>query len=468
MHNLHSAYNPAGEAERYINSLKLNNEIKYFILIEPGLGYLVPPLRKKNPAAVIIALYAGTLPQPLLPENIPDSFWHNGMGKNLSEFLEQEIPDTEASKIKIIEWRPALAVYGGAYRNLLSQAVIFIKQADASARTQKIFGRRWFRNFFRNLALLKYIINPGVINEPVLITGAGPGLEDTIPVIKKERKNIILMAVSSSAAALRAAGINPDLIISADGGNWALLHLYECIRGITANYSYAVNLTAAVPSQCGNNFLLVICDGSLWQNLLLCELKIPFITLPQRGTVSASALDLALAMTTNNVYFTGVDLSNRDIQTHARPYSFDRLWFEKAGRLDPYYSCIFKRTRQTEAGGSNKIYASWFNNQLSLYPARLFSLGGNNQLFEGIKKESMETAGPAIKWPAFNTCNYSFNGNPAAAGARFLAEALINSKHGVDLAAELNCLLFPGETLSPQELGDAVPELALSNRYNHG
>ena len=148
---LHSSYNPAGEAQRYIDSLALKKETEIYILIEPGMGYITACLRKEKPDARIIALHAGTTPAALLPENEPDVMWAADNKTGLREFLEQQIPDIEAEKIKIIEWRPGLAVYGAQYRNILSETAEFVKQADANARTQNRFGRKWFRNFFRNL-----------------------------------------------------------------------------------------------------------------------------------------------------------------------------------------------------------------------------------------------------------------------------------------------------------------------------
>jgi hypothetical protein len=55
---LHSRYNPRMEAEKYINALTFQENIHFFILIEPGMGYMVPVLRKNNPQARIIVLHA--------------------------------------------------------------------------------------------------------------------------------------------------------------------------------------------------------------------------------------------------------------------------------------------------------------------------------------------------------------------------------------------------------------------------
>ena len=456
---LHSRYNPKGEAERYIDSLSINKEIRYFILIEPGQGYLAAPLRKLNPEAKIIALHAQALPELSAEENISDAFWAPVMDLSLWEFLEQEIPETEAAFIKLIEWRPGLAVYGEAYHFLLKETVEFIKQADASYRTARQFGKRWFRNFFRNLGFISEVLCPYPFSFPLLISGAGPGLEETIPLLKKERENFLILSVSSSVPALYQNNIEPDLIISTDGGGWALLHLYECLRPEKdRKLQLAVSMSAALPSQVKNSSLLLISDGSLWQEIILRKLGIPYITLPQRGTVTAAALDLAFALSEEKVYLTGLDLGLKDIQTHVRPYSFDRIWIEKGSRFNPVYSQTFSRSRQLLAGRSHDIYASWFSRQLAAYPQRLHTLGPNNPLFHNIKISAPETfsqkAGNEVFFKIFS---FAGKQNFAKTAALFLIESMENVQYESKLKEELSPFLLPQKTkASGDELEEAI------------
>jgi hypothetical protein len=439
--SLHSRYNPRGEAERYINSLALNNGADFFILIEPGMGYMVNVIRNKFPKSKIIALHAEP-PGINHEENQPDAFWHPETGLSLGDFLEQHIPDTEAGAIKIIEWRPSVALYGETYRFLLSETAKFIKQADASARTVKQFGRRWLKNFFKNLTLITEAIYPLPFSFPLVITGAGPSLEDTIPIIRKNRTDFLLLAASSSAAALKAAKAEPDLVISTDGGNWALLHLFECFRP-AGKLRLAFSLNAALPSQCKNAELLIISDGSLWQDLVLRELNIPFIVMPQRGTVSAAALDLGFALTDDTIYLTGLDLSHKDIQTHVKPYGFDKLWEEKAGLFNPCYSQTYKRSFSMHAGGSHSVYASWFSRQIAAYPKRLRSLGSNNAVFNSLKSTMEIRESKKTKRPVFKTVSLRFDENPAKQALSILKTALTNPLYEAKLKEELLPLTYP-------------------------
>jgi hypothetical protein len=471
--NLHSRYNPRGEAEKYVNSLVLRGKERFFILIEPGLGYLIPPLKKKNPAARIIALHCSRPDAPGEAENRPDASWYPGSGGALQDFLETEIPDTGAGTIRIVEWRPGLAAFGAAYLRLMEETAEFIKRADANARTAGEFGRRWFRNFFRNLDMLERLLVPSPLSLPLVVAGAGPGLEDAVPLIHGGRQKgaLLILAASSAAPALAARGFIPDLVIATDGGNWARLHLHECWRRIFAGErggpcaGLAAGFTAALPSQYAGVPVLPLSDGSLWQRTILSALEIPSLALPQRGTVSASALDLAFYLTGGKIYIAGMDLALADIHSHARPYGFDALWEQSAGRLNPVYSQTFKRALGLRGGGSHGIYASWFSRQLEAWPRRLFSLGKNNPVFAGLGAPDFGSGLPG-KEPGqtrkpFGTLLLTKRENPAKAAAALLAAALRGGRYGGKIAGELKELLFPGpEPVPLRDLEEEVLSLA--------
>jgi hypothetical protein len=376
---LHSRYNPQGEAEKYLNALELGAETEYFILIEPGLGYLIPLLKKKRPAAKIIALHIDGAFRPAAGEDPAVPAWFPGGPVSLQRFLEENIPDLEAPLVRIVEWRPSLRVYGEAYLRVLSETAEFIKRIDANARTARGFGGRWVNNFFKNLGFLRSLLKPEPFDGPLVITGSGPSLEDLIPLMGELKKSgpLFVLAASSSVKALGRGGIVPDLVVSADGGGWALRHLYECFR-LPHAPPVAANLSAALPSQCSRLPVMVLDDGSLWQRTVLRGLGIPSLTIPQRGTVTAAAMDLALAICRGDICIAGTDLALRDIRTHVRPYGFDPVFWDKASRFTPLYAQMFSRAGETRRGGSHRIYASWFSRQAASWPDRVFSLGNNN------------------------------------------------------------------------------------------
>jgi hypothetical protein len=353
--------------------------------------------------------------------------------------------------------------YKQAYVNLFSFAVDFIKRVDAGKRTTSAFGKKWVGNFFRNLGILRRTLLYKPMDIPFIITGSGPGLEKAIPVIQQKQEECLLIAASSSVMALSHYGIRADIVMSTDGGNWALRHIYPFFRkqnNVENAASFAVNLCAALPSQCSSVPMLIMNDGSFWQSVILHELSLPSVIIAQKGTVTASAAELALALTSGNIFLAGMDLSVRDIRSHARPYAFDHLLYDSASRFTPVYSQSFIRSNQIQEGGSLDIYAAWFKKQLASWPKRIFSLGGNNEVFESALCE-----GKANKK---NICDYfkaqNVKDNPAnfrERGAAALIAALKNGEYSANLKKELAPLLFPNEkNVTEQQMEKAINEAA--------
>jgi len=380
---LHSRYNPQAEAERYIDSLKLKESIECFILIEPGIGYLIPALQNKFNNSKIIVLHIENNLQkeeyndPLIisPAGMPlKGAVHFGTeSTNVKKFLENEVQPLDIDRIRIIEWRPSLNHYKDVYISLLTQVVEFLKQMDAEKRTTDAFGKRWFKNFFKNLGKTGKTLLYKQTELPVIVIGSGPSLEEVLPIIKKIQNNHLIIAASSSITALQVNGITADIIITTDGGNWAMYHSVKHYRQ-QPDTTLAVNLCAALPSQTENIPFLIINDGSFWQSIILHELDIPSVIIPQKGTVTATAVELAMLLSSGCIYLAGMDFSNSDIRTHVRPYAFDNIFFGSANRFNPVYTTYFTRSALLHEGGSMNIYASWFKDQITRWPQRIFSL----------------------------------------------------------------------------------------------
>jgi hypothetical protein len=462
---LHSRYQPQLEADRYIKALNLRHDIDYFILIEPGLGYLISALQKYRPQSKIIVLHADIFFRET-ESRFPDiPVWFPDSGKEVQEFLEEKIP--EAASARIIEWRPSLRIFGDQCLELARESTEFIKRSDASRRTGAAFGRRWVRNFFRNIALVNKTVLYRTMDMPIVITGSGPSLETALPRILAARKEIFVLAASSSLPALAAGGITPDMVISTDGGGWALLHLYACFRGgETRPPMLACSLSAAIPSQCSTLPLFLLNDGTVWQSMALHSLSLPSVLVPQRGTVTASALELALILSSGSVFLAGMDLAIPDIQSHVQPYGFDHLFFGAASRLRPVYSQYFMRSREIKAGGSHDVYAAWFKNKIASWPARIFSLGGNHTVFENslgkVRKEFF-----TAKWAGYKVSDYfnimTFNESPEKRrdrAAETLITALDNPQYTAALSGELGPLLFPSRAdVTSKKIADALRDI---------
>jgi hypothetical protein len=152
---------------------------------------------------------------------------------------------------------------------------------------------------------------------------------------------------------------------------------------------------------------------------------------------------MGLALTDDIIYLTGLDLSHKDIQTHVKPYSFDKLWEEKAGLFNPCYSQIYKRSGLMQAGGSHSVFASWFSRQIAAYPKRIQALGSNNAVFNSLKSPLGISKSKKAELPVFKTVTLHFDENPAKQALSILKTALTNPLYEARLKEELSPLTFP-------------------------
>jgi len=399
----------------------------------------------------------------------------------IQNFLEKNVPRLPIEKIKIIEWRPSLNHYKEIYLKLFSQAADFLKRADAEKRTEAAFGKRWVKNFFRNIGNIKKNILYKQTEIPVIITGSGPCLEQALPEIKKAQDFCLIIAASSSLMALSHAGVKADIIISTDGGSWALCHIYPGIRNnllcdngarSADSFSYksalAVNLCACLPSQCADTPQLVINDGSFWQSIALHELSIPSVLIPSKGTVTATALELAMILSRGNIYLAGMDFSVDDIRTHVRPYGFDFIFSGGANRFLPVYSQIFTRSSLLKQGGSMDIYASWFKNQLRSWPEKIYSISKSRVFKSGIPPQpDQSNANKKLDKEFFKSVSVKddpFYFKKRALNA--LLAAMKKSEYSQSLKQEFISLLFPLETnkITDIELEAALNEIAFAKQ----
>ena len=450
---LHSRYDPAAEAEKYIDSLLLKT-YKYFILLEPGLNYLAYSLKEKFPGSIIISLHCSSFydKQNSYLKNTISSFfsaqelfWTPASIEPLEDFLERELFDVDAADIKLIDWKPSVNAYGKVCLDLTSVTVECIRRISAGRKTVRNFGKRWFKNALSNMELVKnnVIIQKGSMQ--VLVCAAGPSLEGSLGEIgtwKKSNTPPFIIAVSSAVPALLYHGIKPDIIITTDGGSWAGFHLIECFRQCEKTSGekpvIAAALTAALPSQAGNYPVVFLGDGSLWQDFLLKAAKLATLAFPQRGTVSVSALDLAFYITSGNVYICGMDLSHRDLLTHARPYAFEVFPEQKQYRKTPLYSQVFERENMIRRSGSHGIYASWFTSHRSLFSDRLYIVG-ESQFGIPSGKPAADDSGTKVQFTVQNVNNK----NTKKGFINVLCNSLKNPLIKDQLCKELGELLLP-------------------------
>src|SRR6056297_2764662 len=362
---LHSRYDPMREAEKFLAHSEIPTDSKIYILLEPGKGYLSQILHYKNPSAKILEVHCSSEFQnrdSRLHESIKT--WHPDYPGSLSSFLSKYISDFEIGEIKIVEWPPAARVYGDDYVRTKEYLRSFLQERRATVHTTGKFGRVWIKNTLKRLARLPSVCTGLTVNAPVLIAASGPTLNQSIPLLKELEHALFIISLPSSLATLTYHGISPDIVVHSDPGYYAEYHLRKLSTGsfLQAAPLYAAGYTRLTDS------LLILATGSPLENYFIKTLNTYAETISPHGTVAGLAYQLAQKISSGPIIFAGLDFCFNDIQSHARPHSFEEILQSVTHRYKNIHGLYYERSpraaeKSTPAPNQNfslERYSQWF------------------------------------------------------------------------------------------------------------
>ncbi len=368
---LHSNYNPQKEAERFISTIESDFEPKYIFLTGACLDYTVKYFHQKFPNSQICSIqYSRTFEK--YSSNWAKCFYID-FSKSLKDELFNFIDEEDLNLCMFLSWKPSENAYAKEYEYTWNEIKDFVKMSRDVLGTRIYFNKRWVKNSLHFCLKLK---NPLKISEnankfPVVLAASGPRLKYFYSVLKENRQNFFLLAVSSAALPLISNGIFPDAVISTDGGFWAKEHL-QIIQKISKQKNIPVFATSegAFYSQVLENVsILPLCYGDAPEKMLYDICKIQSVPSLRNGTVSGTAATLALNLTNSKVFCVGLDLSNSNGFQHSQPNQQEIRNNASDCRLSPQESRIAPSTFYS---GSLELYKNWFVNQSEKLKSRVF------------------------------------------------------------------------------------------------
>lgn len=379
----HSRYDPVKEAGRFIRENTEGEGKRLFIVIEPGLGYVLDAIASTYPGAKIVVLY------------LHDAFfsrrtrawpaWCADGEISIENFLSRTIEDDELEALSLLEWPPARRAFPEAASNVAERVLQHIRERQGSILTSGFFGRRWIRNSILNYLHLGSFVTAATDTaereRPVLVAASGPSLERSLPVIAKLRRSLALWALPSSLEALSHAGLQPDLIVLTDPGFYSFIHLSDLARNASVRFmpdrtAIAMPLSAATGAWKLGLPVVPLSQEVFYETEFLSEAGLSAVSVPANGTVSGTALHLARALSRKIVVFTGLDFCTSDIRSHVRPHAFEPFDRDDAFRLRPWHGRVYERAvssypERFNGSGAGMIryrtsaplrtYAGWFS-----------------------------------------------------------------------------------------------------------
>jgi hypothetical protein len=230
-------------------------------------------------------------------------------------------------------YRLAPRLYAAVRRRLEQEIMRFWQ----NRLTMIAMGSLQVRNVIANLPLLPDAGDFSALSTdlPVVVAGAGPSLERSLPLLARLRERLTLLAVDTALPTLRASGLVPDVVLAVEA---QAVNNQDFIPAPPAGTVLACDLSvhpSAARLFSGRVFFFSsgFASLSLWERLSDHGLRpTPF---PALGSVGVAAVHAALRLTRESVFLTGLDFSYPDQQTHSRGSPFALSMLSRGSRFDP-------------------------------------------------------------------------------------------------------------------------------------
>lgn len=328
---VHSPNNPLAEAARFtLQYADPQNPSKLALVLGVGLGYHLAALNHLPPRyrfGHILAAEPGGSPVPGM-EPIP--FW----GKNGSSVtvvndllrLRGELMTrlhAQFPRVEIIEHPVLRELRPGAFAEWREVIRETLQMVLGNMNTLLFWQDAWTLNTLTNLSHVVRSVPVGSLfgrwkGRPAVVVAAGPSLTKQLPLLRAARDRMLVVAVGTAIKALEAAAIEPDLVVSVDGGEPNFRHFEGVACSAPLVYDpmvypgiLDVYRGRLVVSQIGNPVMTWLAARGLNVGQLAGG-----------GSVAHLGLELAAKMDAHPVILIGQDLAYTDGRTHALGTAF--------------------------------------------------------------------------------------------------------------------------------------------------
>ena len=301
------------------------------LIVEPVIGYLIPAIRKKYPAAKIVALHFHTQLHTLCQWNA-DYNWYTESDTSLEHFLSSLFQHLPSPRIAIIipPYAHYIAQISVTQIRYQISAIIDLMRSDIA--TVGYFGKKWIKNSIANFLFYDYnTIANSKERHPICIVGSGTTLNKTIATLFKIQDHALIFALPSAIPCMRAHNVCPDIVVNTDGGFWATAHFYDYISPLRI----AMPLTATRELYKYDSSPFLFDQGFCIAHALNNIIQPTSMCLKNHGTVAATALELAIKMNSPHIFLFGIDGAYINGALHCHPHSFDNYYARHASLLVP-------------------------------------------------------------------------------------------------------------------------------------
>lgn len=264
----------------------------------------------------------------------------------------------------------------------------------------------WIKNLFHNLTRYPFSLDLRFVSteKPIVVTGAGESLEETLHELRLKRKDVFILSVDTAIPVLLTSDIIPDAVVCLEsqvtnlkdfiGSAGKHIRLFCDFLSHPSTYQATDGETAF--------FLSRFAPNLLFERMETAGLTPPF--LPPLGSVGVAAVYIALRLTKNKIYVTGLDFSFTLGKTHSRGSPAHIAELTSWNRLQPtdsYGRCVDYQGyhRKDKSGRTIKttLILESYRDQLEASAGkenRVYDLGLYGLPVKGIPRAELEIGQP--------------------------------------------------------------------------
>lgn len=319
---VYSKYNIRREVEKWLESIKKKiDKSQYILLTGWGLGYHIHALLREYPHKKYFVYEPSSELFSLSMSHIDfsDIINHSNIismavgieNISIHNFLDEFTECVSESFVEL-----SIPSYSNIFRDEIklftSEAIKMTKMKRSNLATYYTHSRNWVSNIISNLEYIAKFPNINFLvdtfkNKPAIIVGSGPSLQYDLEILRELKDKVLIIAAGTSTQALLSAEIEPDIIVTMDGGaanNKAFEHIQtNHIPMIFGSFTYPDILNSD-----RKKLAYTIMDVDIVTPRLLFK-KEQTVLFNSNYSVTGLCIQLAAFFGCNTIVFTGQDLS---------------------------------------------------------------------------------------------------------------------------------------------------------------
>ncbi|WP_332650962.1 motility associated factor glycosyltransferase family protein [Lysinibacillus sp. 54212] len=345
---LHSKYNPIQEAERIVEKEFEPNYIH--VVFGYGLGYIIDEIKKKlhkKESLIVIDPLYKKIQGNAKNANHDFILVEDIRSEVIEEVLNASLRNLSI-KVKIICSPNYDKILKKEYFVVLESIKTVQRIHQVRENTTRQFSFGWQENYINNI--LHTYMNHSLkeikqrYNCPIVVISGGPSLKKQISMLKKVKDNVIMIASGSTINSLLHYHIEPDYIVSIDGGISNYNH-FKSIGNIKSHLIFGFSSHYKIQETFPNTkYALLDAGDNDFQKYVIDKFAIEIPLIAGGASVANFAFTVASYMTKGPIAIIGQDLAYTDNKSHEdsnkhfikidEAYKKERGMFEVNGYYD--------------------------------------------------------------------------------------------------------------------------------------